>query len=252
MNEHEYQKMFEMENRYWWFIGRRKLVDWLITQYSALGGKALLFDLGCGTGRNLQHFSQHGRVVGGDCAVAALDSCRKHDLTNVFGCQAEAIPLKSGSVDVVTALDVLEHIREDMTAVQEVYRILKPGGLFVALVPAYGFLWSEHDEALHHFRRYVAGELRAKLVAAGFVLERVSYYIFFLFFPILLFRLWQGLNRTSISPAVSYREPPIWINEFFVWLLTIERYMLRFINIPFGVSLLAVSRKPWDREKDQN
>jgi SAM-dependent methyltransferase len=184
--------------------------------------------------------------------VAALDFCRKRDLKNVFGCQGEAIPLESGSVDVVTALDVLEHIRDDMKAVGEVYRVLKPGGLFVALVPAYGFLWSEHDEGLHHLRRYVAGELRAKLVASGFVLERVSYYIFFLFFPILLFRLWQGLNKTSISPVVSYREPPVWINEFFVCLLNLEKHMLRFINIPFGVSLLAVSRKPCDRKTGQD
>lgn len=91
-------------------------MDWLITQYSACGGEALLSDLGCGTGQNLQHFSQYGRVVGGDCAVAALDFCRKRDLKNVFGCQGEAISLESGSVDVVTALGVLEHIRDDMKA----------------------------------------------------------------------------------------------------------------------------------------
>jgi SAM-dependent methyltransferase len=148
----------------------------------------------------------------------------------------------------VTALDVLEHIRQDMIAMAEIYRVLKPGGLFVTLVPAYGFLWSEHDEALNHVRRYVAGELRAKLVTSGFVLERVTYYIFFLFLPILLFRLWQGLTRTSISPAVSYREPSNCFNKLFVLLLDLERHMLKFINIPLGVSVLAVSRKPYDRK----
>ena len=250
MNEHDYQKMFEMENHYWWFIGRRKLVDWLIIRYSASGRERLLFDLGCGTGQNLQYLNRHGNVFGGDCAVAALDFCYRRNIKNIFGCRAEALPLGSESVDVVTALDVLEHIREDMTAVQEVYRILKPGGIFVTLVPAYSFLWSEHDEALNHLRRYVSGELRAKLVASGFVLVRMSYYIFFLFFPILFFRLWQGLSRTSISPVVSYRDPPYWINKFFIWLLDFERRLLNLINIPFGVSLLAVSRKPNEKQAD--
>jgi SAM-dependent methyltransferase len=145
---------------------------------------------------------------------------------------------------VVTALDVLEHVREDLPALREINRILTPGGKLIITVPAYGFLWSEHDEALHHYRRYVARELRAKLVASNFEIERSTYFITALFFPILFFRLWQGLRRTSIEASVSYRLPPSWINRMLVWSLDVERFLLDQFNLPFGVSLVVVGRKP--------
>jgi len=145
---------------------------------------------------------------------------------------------------VVTALDVLEHVREDLPALREINRILTPGGKLIVIVPAYGFLWSEHDEALHHYRRYVARELRAKLTASNFEIERSTYFITGLFFPILFFRLWQGLRRTSIEASVSYRLPPAWINRMLVWCLDIERFLLGHFNLPFGVSLVVVGRKP--------
>ena len=243
METNEYQKMYEMEDKYWWFIGRRQLVNYLVRP-NVPKKSAILFDIGCGTGRNLKSFAKCCRTIGSDYSMDALRLARKRGMANVFSCDAQAIPVRSDSVDIVTALDVLEHIRNDMGAIEEVLRILKPGGKAIIIVPAYGFLWSEHDEALHHYRRYVARELRAKLSAAGFELERSTYYITALFFPILLLRLWQGLTRTSIHPAVSYVMPPRWLNHLLVWLLRLERYALRFINLPFGVSLLAITRKP--------
>jgi SAM-dependent methyltransferase len=129
-------------------------------------------------------------------------------------------------------------------ALKEINRILKPGGKLIAIVPAYGFLWSEHDEALHHYRRYVARELRAKLTVSGFEVERSTYFISTLFFPILFFRLWQGLRRTSIEASVSYRLPPAWINQLLVTFLDIERTLINSFNLPFGVSLIVVGRKP--------
>ncbi len=244
MITNEHVKMYQLEKNYWWFVGRRHLVSWLLHRHGSIGASTLLFDLGCGTGQNLLSFGQYCRVIGSDYSILALDFCRERGISNIFCGKAEEIALASDSVDIVSALDVLEHVREDVKAMSEVFRVLKPGGAFIVLVPAYGFLWSEHDEALHHFRRYVARELRAKLVASGFALERVSYYITSLFFPILLFRLWQGLTRTSLYPAVSYRIPSKWMNSIFVALLRIERLFLDWINLPFGVSLLAVARKP--------
>jgi SAM-dependent methyltransferase len=242
MEDNEYQKMYEMEGRYWWFIGRRKLVNEIIRSHVA-DKDAVLLDIGCGTGLNLLSFSRHCRVIGTDNAKEALAFCRQRGLTRVLACDARAIPLASSSVDVVTMLDVLEHIRDDMSALDELLRVVKPGGTVIIIVPAYGFLWSEHDEALHHYRRYVARELRAKLTASGFELERSTYYITLLFFPILLLRLWQGLTRTSLQPAVSYVMPPRWANLLLVRLLGIEQRVLRSMNLPFGVSLLAIGRK---------
>jgi SAM-dependent methyltransferase len=244
MNSDEYKKMYETEDLYWWFIGRRKLVKWLLRAHNPNGKASLLFDLGCGTGLNVATFSEEFKTFGSDLSPEALRFCRERHLTGLFSCSADAIALRCESVDVVTALDVLEHIREDLPALREINRVLTPGGKLIAIVPAYGFLWSEHDEALHHYRRYVARELRAKLTASNFEIERSTYFITGLFFPILFFRLWQGLRRTSIEAAVSYRMPPPWVNRMLVWSLDVERLLLDHFNLPFGVSLIVVGRKP--------
>lgn len=244
MNPSEYARMYQIEDQYWWFIGRRKLVNWLLRAHHVSGKQNLLLDLGCGTGLNLVSFSQQCKTIGGDQSEAALNFCRERNIDDVFGCDARAIALADDSVDVVTALDVLEHIFEDDIASREINRVLKPAGKLIAAVPAYGFLWSEHDESLHHFRRYVARELRAKLVASGFEIERSTYFITTVFLPILLFRLWQGLRRTSIGKPVSYRMLPSWINRLLIWVLDLERCVLPYINLPFGVSLVMVARKP--------
>lgn len=244
MNAAEYKKMHEIEDRYWWFIGRRKLVKWLLREHNPNGKESVLFDLGCGTGSNVSTFAEEFKTLGSDLSPEALRFCRERNLEGLFSCSAEAIALRSESVDVVTALDVLEHIREDLPALREINRVLTPGGKLIVIVPAYGFLWSEHDEALHHYRRYVARELRAKLTASNFEIERSTYFITGLFFPILFFRLWQGLRRTSIEASVSYRMPPRWINRMLVWLLDVERFVLDHFNLPFGVSLIVVGRKP--------
>jgi SAM-dependent methyltransferase len=243
MNSEEYKKMYELEDLYWWFIGRRKLVKWLLREHNPNGRESVLFDLGCGTGLNVSTFAAEYKTIGSDISEEALSFCRERNLPGVFNCAAEAIALKNDSVDLVTALDVLEHVREDLAALREINRILKPGGKLIAIVPAYGFLWSEHDEALHHYRRYVARELRAKFTASGFEVERSTYFITGLFFPVLFFRLWQGLRRTSIEASVSYRLPPPWINRSLVALLDIERFLLDHFNLPFGVSLIVVGRK---------
>jgi hypothetical protein len=109
-------------------------------------------------------------------------------------------------------------------------------------VPAYGFLWSEHDEALKHRRRYTAHELRNKLVLTGFEVVRTSYFISTLFFPILALRIWQGLRKNSTHPRTSIFVLPDWINSALVGLLAIERKIFQRINIPFGVSIVALAR----------
>jgi hypothetical protein len=109
-------------------------------------------------------------------------------------------------------------------------------------VPAYGFLWSEHDEALKHRRRYTAHELRNKLAVTGFDVVRTSYFISALFFPILALRLWQGLRKDSTEPKTSIRVLPGWINESLVGLLALERKLFQRMNLPFGVSIVAIAR----------
>ena len=109
-------------------------------------------------------------------------------------------------------------------------------------VPAYGFLWSEHDEALKHRRRYTAHELRNKLVVTGYEVVRTSYFISTLFFPILALRIWQGLRKNSTHPKTSIYVLPGWINSSLVGLLGLERRLFQRMNLPFGVSIVALAR----------
>ncbi|HKR32515.1 MAG TPA: class I SAM-dependent methyltransferase [Terriglobales bacterium] len=239
MNLNEYTAMYRLEDTYWWFVARRRLVAQLLRerQISAL---AEILDVGCGTGATLELLQRFGRATGVDSHLPALEICSLERGVPVQQAQAEELPFPDHSFDVVTCLDVLEHTDDDIVALREIHRVCAPEAIFIAMVPAYGFLWSEHDEALKHRRRYTAHELRNKMTSAGFDVVSSTYFITLLFFPILAVRLWQGLFKKNIYPQTAIRELPAWLNRFFVGLLDIERFLTRFLNLPFGVSLVVV------------
>ena len=189
MYEHEYGAMYRLEDVYWWFIARRQLAVEVLTRELASRPEAEILDVGCGTGSNLEAFSGLGHATGVDMSPEALSFCRARGARRVTFSEIERLPFADASFDVVTAMDVLEHVDDDLAALAELRRVLRPGGLLLATVPAYGFLWSEHDEALKHRRRYTAHELRNKLTVRDFAVERTSYFITALFFPILAMRL---------------------------------------------------------------
>jgi ubiquinone/menaquinone biosynthesis C-methylase UbiE len=241
MYEHEYETMYRLEDFYWWHIARRALIEDLIVE--GLGGRtgARLLDVGCGTGANLATFARHARATGIDMSAEALSFCKERGVPSVARSRVERLPFADGTFDVVTALDVLEHTDDDLEALAELRRVCRPGGLLITTVPAYGFLWSEHDEALRHRRRYTRHELRNKLTLSDFRVERASYFITTLFFPIVALRVHQGLFKRSTRPRTSLRVLPGWANSLLVHLLGLERRALRRINLPFGVSIVSVA-----------
>jgi SAM-dependent methyltransferase len=242
MYEHEYRAMYSLESSYWWYVARRSLaVDLLNAEID--GQKSVkVLDVGCGTGANVSAFVRLAPTIGIDASMDALHFCRSRGITTVALSPVEDLPFSCGAFDIVTALDVLEHTDDDLIALREIGRVTKRGGLVLITVPAYGFLWSEHDEALKHRRRYTAHELRNKLVATGFEVVRTSYFISTLFFPILALRIWQGLRKDSTRPKTSIFVLPDWLNESLVGLLALERKVFQQINIPFGVSVVALAR----------
>lgn len=240
----EYGTLYRLEDFYWWFVARRQLVNSLLRRFFPTGGRAVIADIGSGTGANERVLSRFGDVILIDFSLEALRFCQARGLTRLAVAGAESIPLQSGTVDLVTALDVLEHVDDDVATLTELYRVLKRDGIILVTVPAYGFLWSEHDEALHHRRRYTAYELKNKMTAAGFDLIRVSYFITILFFPILFMRFWQNLFKTSVRPKTSHIILPSWLNSLLIVLLSFERVICcDVMNLPFGVSVVALGRK---------
>jgi len=241
----ELDKMFQLEDTYWWFVARRGLVLALLRRClpALAGSERIILDVGCGTGATLPGLSQYGRVIGLDSSHYALQCCRKRGHRDLMQARGEALPIADESADVITALDLLEHIPDDAAAVREFARVLRPGGLLIVIVPACPMLWSEHDEALDHLRRYRAARLRRIVADSGLVTERLSPLITALLLPIAVLRVLQRLRPKKTGPQTALIVPPRSVNALLTALLLLEnRWLLRF-NLPVGVSLMAVARK---------
>jgi len=239
----EYQKLYNLETKYWWHQGRQYIIDQLLRKYLPKSNKnVMILDLGCGTGVNFEILKKIGKVMGVDASDEALKFCNKRGIIEVIKDNVETLSLPDESYDIVTGFDILEHIDNDELALKNMYRVLKPGGIAFILSPAYQFLWSEHDEALHHKRRYLLSEMHRKMSRAGFHMKKRSYCITFLSPPIFLYRLLSSF-RTSQRPSTSYVILPDWLNQLFILLLKIEAKLLKVINFPFGISILCIAEK---------
>ncbi len=251
MRVEEHQALFEVEDTYWWFVGRRRILHTLIRGALDRPGRTSrrIGDMGCGTGRNLMLLQEFGWAVGTDLSPPALNWCRQRGLRELVAAEITRLPFAEGSLDLVTASEVLEHIQDDAAAVAELARIIRPGGLLLVTVPAYQFLWSEHDEALDHFRRYSAHQTRQLIEGAGLRVERLSHCVSFLLAPICLFRVLQRIlgrirPRRAGRPKTAYIQMPGPISRLFVWLLAVEAWLMRYVDLPVGVSIVCVARKP--------
>ncbi|MEA2020176.1 MAG: class I SAM-dependent methyltransferase [Patescibacteria group bacterium] len=242
MNSNEISRLHELEKYYWWHVGRKRILETFLKRIS-LPKDSKILDVGCGTGETTKIFEDYGKVWGVDVSDKALEFCRKQGLQNLRQSGARHLPFEDRFFDVVAMLDILEHIEEDEEALREVYRVLKGHGYLLITVPAWQFLWSDHDEALEHKRRYIHFELRSKLEKADFKIQRLSYAIMFLSFPIVFWRLFQKIFVQSSYPKTSYVVLPPWLNTFFIFLLRLEARLLKYINLPFGISLVCLVRK---------
>jgi SAM-dependent methyltransferase len=250
MNISEYAEMYKLESFYWWFVARRRLLEWFVQEIAREFTRPTILDVGCGTGINFSVLAKYGDTFSSDASEEALSFSKGRGIDGLVRSHVESLPFLASTFDLVTALDVLEHIDDDLKGLDELLRVTKDGGVLVITVPAYGFLWSEHDEALHHRRRYAASELRNKLTNAGFAVERITYYITFLFFPILFMRFAQSVAKKSIHAKTSHVILPGWLNSLLIAILGFERVLLRWMNFPFGVSIVCLARKtPKERER---
>ncbi|GIV17927.1 MAG: type 11 methyltransferase [Armatimonadota bacterium] len=243
MNPAEYERMYRYEDRYWWFVSRRELVDSLVRRLP-LTSRPVIVDVGCGTGATAVQLQRYGTVIGVDISPLALAWSRQRGLGNLLLSAAERLPLAHESVDVIVATDILEHLDDDVAVLKEFYRVLKPGGYVVVTVPAYSILWSEHDLALMHRRRYVASVLAKRSRAAGFEIVRLTYALFFLFPLALVMRLLKRRPPPDKEPEAQLPPLPEWLNRFLIRFQRIETAMLARLRFPWGVSVVAVLRKP--------
>jgi SAM-dependent methyltransferase len=236
-------KMARMEDVYWWHVGRKSIIKELLKGLR-IPTSCRIINIGCGTGGIIPTLKQFGEVENYDPSVEAVQICRERGYENTRVFDGKKLPCADESFDLAVALDVLEHIEEDASALEEWLRILKPGGRLLITVPAYQWLWSSHDEALGHYRRYTASQLHGKLNRAGFSVGKRSYAITFSFPLILGYRLLDSLRRSDRTPAASYVLLPRPINTVLTALLKLEALLLRFTNFPIGTSVVIIAKKP--------
>ena len=180
MESREYKKIAEAEKTYWWHKGKLALLESLLVSHLKISGEPIrILEIGCGTGVTTSFLQRWGKVTGLDMSDEALSFCRTNGLTDLILGDFNKIDLEpyKKSFDLVVALDVLEHIQDDIKAIKRVREILKDNGTFLINVPAHKFLWSEHDEALHHKRRYRMHEIVTKLEDCGFNITKKTYFV---------------------------------------------------------------------------
>lgn len=244
MEQHTYAIMDEVEGSHWWFVGRRAILETFLRQIcsrleTSNGGLKIL-DVGCGTGANLEMLSQFGEPQGVDVSDDALEFCKRKGL-NVQKGLAETLPYEDETFDLTTALDVVEHLDDDIAGLKEMFRVTKKGGYSLIFVPAFMWLWGVQDDISNHRIRYTKRQITDRLEKAGYTIERATYANWTFFAPILAGRTLMKI--TGIKPESENNVNISALNGIFGKLFSSERFWLKNINFPFGVSIVVVAKK---------
>lgn len=232
-----------IEADHWWFRGRRRLLGSLIRELG-LASTPRVLDVGCGAGANLRLLSDLGlpSVMGLDPNRSSIRFCREKELGEIEQGKLEQLPFAAESFDLVLATDVLEHIDEDRLAVEEIRRVLRPGGTVLFTVPAFPGLWGLQDEISHHNRRYRRAPFLEILRKGGLEVDRSFYFNTILFAPI-----WLVRQILRLLPGVVENENEInnrWMNAILARIFALDVALAPRLKPGFGVSLLAVARRP--------
>lgn len=240
MQDSYYKTFHEVESHHWWFVARREILlavaaDWLKPGASIL-------DIGCGTGYFLEKARERYAAEGLDASPLAVEYCRERGLAGVGPGSALDPQLVAGrTFDGIFMLDVIEHLGDEGSALRNARALLAEGGKVFITVPAFMFLWTEHDELNHHKRRYTARQLEAVLQESGFALEKISYFNSRLFPLIAGVRLLKRLLRIrNAKSEFDFRKG--WLNSLLRGIFSGERRRLKRGGYSIGVSILAIAR----------
>lgn len=241
-----YRQADRLRDIHWWFLGRREVISSVLRKYlKQRMGKVL--DLGCGAATSLPILLPFGDIYGVDKSKEAIQFCRNKGYYQLKEGDVASLPFGKNTFDLLAALDLLEHVKDDSGALLELARVCRKGGWVIITVPAFSFLWGENDLATHHFRRYEKDDLKRKIEQAGFSIKKLSYFNFFLFSLFVcwhLFYLVKRLFRKNFRPkstlSISFSSL---INQFLTFVFSQEAKLLPRIDFPLGLSLMCLARK---------
>jgi ubiquinone/menaquinone biosynthesis C-methylase UbiE len=246
MEPQEYELMFEVELGHWWYLGMEKITRTILDQWQPAGSTSSVLDAGCGTGAAMStYLADYGSVTGIDVSPLALSFCRKRNLTSLSLASVSSIPFPADSFDLVTSFDVLyeQSVPRDLAALAEFHRVLRPGGLTLLRLPSYDWLRGQHDRTTHTARRYTVSQVKHLLLQSGFQPLRVTYANTFLFPLALAKRLLERIFPPA-QPSSDLSVNVGMLNGLFKHILASEAFFVSHIGLPFGLSVVALARKP--------
>ncbi len=246
MESNVYEQFAELEENHFWFRGRRRIFFDLMRHQLADTNDLQILEIGCGAGGMLGPLSEFGTVTGLDIAHDYMEFCKSRGFDRVITGSGYALPFADNSFDMIALFDTIEHIPDDQKVLEEVSRVLKPGGRVFISVPAYQLLYSQNDRVAHHERRYTKTQLETLLKKVNLKPTKMTYFNTFLFpliLPaVLVLKLKEkliGLPSGQTNLSHSFSKP---VNELFTWFMSSERHLLRHMEFPFGHSLIAMAQ----------
>jgi SAM-dependent methyltransferase len=243
MRTDELRHLAEAEESYWWHRGRQRIVRRVLTRYVAPSSRIL--DVGCGPGGTTKSYSGANHVLGVDASAESTRLARGRGL-EVARMDATHLATRPQSWDAIVSLDLLEHVDDDVAALREMRDALRPGGTLVATVPAYQFLWSSHDEAVGHRRRYTKGRLLRAAREAGFEVVLGAYVMSSILPLAMAVRLAERLRPRRGEPAASFTPVPRLVNAVLERVVALGPEPVPFVPVPFGLSIVLVARREAD------
>jgi SAM-dependent methyltransferase len=253
MDKAYYKAYYQLEREHWWFTARLHILRSFVSRHFASNTKPLrILNAGVATGATSLMLNEFGDVTSVEYDQDCCEFLRENVLPEVVQASLTALPFPDASFDLVCAYDVIEHIEDDVLALREIKRVLKPGGHFHITVPAFQLLWSSHDVVNHHYRRYRRKLLLQRIQEAGLQTEYASYFNAFLFFPVAVVRVLSRLaekvrgkkeDATLQSDFDTYKTGGL-SGKLFYRIFKSETALLRSkVKLPVGVSLMAAGQK---------
>jgi len=241
MYEQVYITNYELEDTYWWFVARNRIVIELTNKYTTLAPDDYVLDFGCGTGGFASLLAKNYNVICIDSSEIAIEYCKKRGLNLAYQTTIEEFNPEDIKIKAIFALDVIEHIDDDIGTLARLHQVLEPKGYLIVTVPAYKWLWSNHDILHMHKRRYTKKQLKAIISQTGFEIKYISYFNFFLFLPAILKRIF--FKEKSIENTQPVDPVPESLNKIFTQIFLFEKNILKFMKFPFGLSIVAIAKK---------
>ncbi|MCK4266275.1 MAG: class I SAM-dependent methyltransferase, partial [Thermoplasmata archaeon] len=243
-----FEFLFEMEQKHFWHVGRKEIIYDVLKRNTPHLAELRMLEIGCGNGSVLAYLKEKEvNIEGGDIFIEGLKFCQQRsDPVALYQVDILSLPFRN-DFDIIGVFDVLEHIEEDEKALAEISQALKPGGTILITVPAHKLLWSYFDESSNHKRRYSRKEIVTKLERNDFVIKKMSFYMFFLFPLMLSIRMINNTLRRNEAKrnartSIELKTVPL-VNRIFLELLRLEKWLMRYLDLPFGASLMVLAEK---------